>query len=52
MLVARCDEFVEHRWERLTGGFAGSYGSAAQQRGDPAVFDPVALKALMECCSP
>jgi len=45
-------EFVERRWERLTGGFAGSYGSAAQQRGDPAVFDPVALKALMECCSP
>jgi ribonucleoside-diphosphate reductase beta chain len=41
-------EFVERRWARLTSGFVGSYGGAAQQRGDGADFDPVALKALID----
>jgi len=41
-------EFVERRWAKLTGGFVGSYGGAAQQRGDADDFDPVALKALLD----
>ena len=41
-------EFVERRWERFTSGFVGSYGSAAQPRGDTDDFDPAALKALMD----
>jgi ribonucleoside-diphosphate reductase beta chain len=41
-------EFVERRWARLAGGFVGAYGGAAQQRGDAADFDPVALKSLID----
>ena len=40
--------FVERRWERLTGGFVGAYGGAAEQRGDTDDFDPVALKGLID----
>jgi ribonucleoside-diphosphate reductase beta chain len=41
-------EFVERRWARLTSGFVGSYGGAAQARGDAADFDAEALKALID----
>jgi ribonucleoside-diphosphate reductase beta chain len=41
-------EFVERRWARLTGGFVGSYGGAAEARGDAADFDAEALKALID----
>jgi ribonucleoside-diphosphate reductase beta chain len=41
-------EFVERRWKQLTAGFAGSYGSAAQQRGGSPDFDPAALQALID----
>jgi ribonucleoside-diphosphate reductase beta chain len=41
-------EFVERRWAKLTEGFVGSYGSAAEQRGDTADFDAVALQGLLD----
>jgi ribonucleoside-diphosphate reductase beta chain len=41
-------EFVERRWAKLTDGFVGSYGSAAEQRGDTADFDAVALQGLLD----
>jgi ribonucleoside-diphosphate reductase beta chain len=41
-------EFVERRWAKLTGGFVGSYGGAAQARGDAAEFDAVALQGLID----
>jgi ribonucleoside-diphosphate reductase beta chain len=40
-------EFVERRWAELTSGFAGSYGSAAQQRGAPG-FDPAEIQGLVD----
>jgi ribonucleoside-diphosphate reductase beta chain len=41
-------EFVERRWAKLTDGFVGSYGSAAEQRGDTADFDAIALQGLLD----
>jgi len=40
--------FVERRWASLTEGFVGSYGTRAEQRGDAAEFDEVALKSLID----
>ncbi len=42
-------EFVERRWAKLAGGFAGAYGSPAQQEQAAAAgFDPAELKALAD----
>jgi ribonucleoside-diphosphate reductase beta chain len=40
--------FVERRWAELTDGFVGSYGGAAQHRGDAAEFDAIALRSLID----
>jgi ribonucleoside-diphosphate reductase beta chain len=42
-------EFVERRWKQLTDGFAGGYGSPAEQeQAARAGFDPGAVKALID----
>jgi len=42
-------EFVERRWKQLTDGFAGGYGSPAEQeQAARAGFDPAAVKALID----
>lgn len=42
-------EFVERRWARLSGGFVGAYGNAAQRQDeDSAEFDPAEVKALAD----